>query len=302
MGHADRPRLHYAFSLDAQSGRLCLSSARRRNPITYANGFPDPITYANSYGYCNTYRNTFGNADPHLPGNLYDSYCHGHDNRRWHRYRQPLRRLQHADQSALPGERIRQSADFSGVCRVERRHAVHDHAQRQRRSSSTVRAGGSGYGGPFLNTLFPYYDDLRTDETDTCADCGIFTQTLGTAPNRQFVIRWKTTYFNLAGTAEFEVLLTEGSDTLSAIYGASANDGATGASGIQQDLNVFTSFSCMEATSDTRPACGLHTHKLWQSHADSDSNNDTDTATYTLTEGYTIAEVASYTAAAAIRP
>ena len=30
----------------------------------------------------------------------------------------------------------------------------------------------------------------------TCPDCGIFTQTLGTAPNRQFVIRWKTTYFN----------------------------------------------------------------------------------------------------------
>jgi hypothetical protein len=104
-------------------------------------------------------------------------------------------------------------------------------------------------GGPFLNTLFPNYDDLRTDETTVCADCGIFTQTLGTAPNRQFVIRWKTTYFNIAGsTAEFEVLLTEGSNTLSAIYGATANNGATGASGIQQDLNVFTSFSCMEAT------------------------------------------------------
>ena len=52
---------------------------------------------------------------------------------------------------------------------------------------------------PFLNALFPYYDDLRTDETGVCADCGIFTQTLGTAPNRQFVIRWKTTYFNHPG-------------------------------------------------------------------------------------------------------
>ena len=46
---------------------------------------------------------------------------------------------------------------------------------------------------------------------------------LGTAPNRQFVIRWKTTYFNHAGTAEFEVLLTEGSNTLSVIYGANDN-------------------------------------------------------------------------------
>jgi hypothetical protein len=102
-------------------------------------------------------------------------------------------------------------------------------------------------GGPFLNTLFPYYDDLRTDETGVCPDCGIFTQTVGTAPNRQFIIRWKTTYFNIPGsTAEFEVILTEGSDTLSAIYGATANNGLTAASGIQQDLTEFTSFSCFQ--------------------------------------------------------
>ena len=104
--------------------------------------------------------------------------------------------------------------------------------------------------GPFLNTLFPYYDDLRTDETGVCADCGIFTQTLGSAPNRQFVIRWKTTFFTPPGgnNAEFEVILTEGSDTLSVIYGASGDNGLTAASGIQQDLTVFTSFSCYETT------------------------------------------------------
>ena len=83
-----------------------------------------------------------------------------------------------------------------------------------------------------------------------CPDCGIFTQTLGTAPNRQFVIRWKTNYFNSPpgpAHAEFEVLLTEGSDTLSVIYGATGDNGLTAASGIQQDLNVFTSFSCYQA-------------------------------------------------------
>ena len=53
------------------------------------------------------------------------------------------------------------------------------------------------YTDPFLNTLFPNYADLVTDESvGPCPDCGIFTQTLGTAPNRQFVIRWKTNYFN----------------------------------------------------------------------------------------------------------
>src|SRR4029077_14862095 len=100
----------------------------------------------------------------------------------------------------------------------------------------------------FLNALFPYYDDLRTDDLVACPDCGIFTQTLGTAPNRQFVIRWKTTYFNFPGTAEFEVLLTEGSNTLSAIYGPNENNGLTAASGIQQDVNVFTSYTCMQDT------------------------------------------------------
>jgi hypothetical protein len=100
---------------------------------------------------------------------------------------------------------------------------------------------------PFLNALFPHYDDLRTDDLTTCPDCGIFTQTLGTAPNRQFVIRWKTTYFNHTGTAEFEVLLTEGSNTLSVIYGATDNNGLEAASGIQRDVDVFTSFSCLEA-------------------------------------------------------
>ena len=104
-----------------------------------------------------------------------------------------------------------------------------------------------GQGDPFLNTLFPYYDDLRTDQLGNCADCGIFTQTLGSPPARQFVIRYKTTYFNHPGTAEFEVLLTEGSDTLSVIYGVSDNNGAEAASGIQQDLTHFTSFSCNEA-------------------------------------------------------
>jgi hypothetical protein len=109
---------------------------------------------------------------------------------------------------------------------------------------------GSGQ-DPFLNTLFPNYADLVTDESvGPCPGCGIFTQTVGTAPNRQFVIRWKANYFNSPpgpAQAEFEVLLTEGSNTLSVIYGATGDNGLTAVSGIQQDLNVFTSFSCNEA-------------------------------------------------------
>src|SRR4029077_15684291 len=101
---------------------------------------------------------------------------------------------------------------------------------------------------PFLNTLFPNYADLVTDTSvGACPGCGIFTQTVGTAPNRQFLIRWKANYFNSPpgpAQVEFEVVLTEGSNTLSAIYGTSGDNGLTAVSGIQKDLNVFTSFSC----------------------------------------------------------
>jgi hypothetical protein len=70
---------------------------------------------------------------------------------------------------------------------------------------------------------------------------------VGSAPNRQFIFRWKTTYFNHTGTAEFEVLLTEGSDVLSVIYGPSDNNGLDAGTGIQKDVTVFTSFSCSKA-------------------------------------------------------
>jgi hypothetical protein len=103
---------------------------------------------------------------------------------------------------------------------------------------------------PFLNTFFPNYADLVTDESvGPCPGCGIFTQTVGSAPNRQFLIRWLANYFNSPpgpAQVEFEVVLTEGSNTLSVIYGMSGDNGLTAVSGIQQDLNTFTSFSCNE--------------------------------------------------------
>ncbi len=104
------------------------------------------------------------NAHRHLPGDLYDSYYHWHDNRRRHRYRQPLRRLQHGHRSTLPGERIRHSG-FSGGCRVERRPTVHRPPSEKLFYVLAVRAGesGSGVHGPFLNTFFPNYADLITD-------------------------------------------------------------------------------------------------------------------------------------------
>jgi hypothetical protein len=98
----------------------------------------------------------------------------------------------------------------------------------------------------FSHTLFAYYDDLRTDVLTSTH--GIYRATFGTAPNRDFVLRWQATYFNTSITedANFEVVLHENSPNLTVIYGTTATtaQGARPASGIQLNLGQYTSYSC----------------------------------------------------------
>ncbi len=97
----------------------------------------------------------------------------------------------------------------------------------------------------FASTLFPYYDDLRTDIQP--ATHGIYSSTIGTAPNRQFVLEWHTTYF-FSDTAEtnFEVILNENSPVISVIYGQNATEaeGANPSTGIQLNLGQYSAYSC----------------------------------------------------------
>jgi hypothetical protein len=60
VGHANRPRLHHALGLDAQSRRLCLSSARRCESDTNTNGLAYSDSYGNSnpHGDCHSYADT----------------------------------------------------------------------------------------------------------------------------------------------------------------------------------------------------------------------------------------------------
>ena len=63
------------------------------------------------------------------------------------------------------------------------------------------------------------------------------------------MIEWRTTYFQRAGTANFEIILPEDRATLSVIYGQTADNGSLETSGIQSsDNGPFTQFSCGEAT------------------------------------------------------
>ena len=75
MGHADRPRLHYALGLDAQSRRVCLPTARRCESNTNTNGYTCSIrnAYCNSSCYCytNGYCCSYGNSDAYCDSNTY---------------------------------------------------------------------------------------------------------------------------------------------------------------------------------------------------------------------------------------
>jgi len=71
-------------------------------------------------------------------------------------------------------------------------------------------------GLPYENTIFPLWQDMRTDATlDGCANfpgatCGIFTSVTGSAPNRIFNIEWRTVlYWDETAPQDFEVRLYE---------------------------------------------------------------------------------------------
>jgi hypothetical protein len=68
---------------------------------------------------------------------------------------------------------------------------------------------------PYDYTIFPMWEDMRTDAQAGCASfpggtCGVFTSVSGTAPNRIFNIEWRSVYFATpTATANFEVRLYE---------------------------------------------------------------------------------------------
>ncbi|MET0232711.1 MAG: hypothetical protein ABW186_17405, partial [Rhodanobacteraceae bacterium] len=82
----------------------------------------------------------------------------------------------------------------------------------------------------------------------------VYTQTLGTAPNRQFVVQWNdlASYAIATTTATFEIVFNEANDTLryeylTTAFGNEADNGAWSTVGLQGDPNgLFTKYSYYE--------------------------------------------------------
>jgi len=99
-------------------------------------------------------------------------------------------------------------------------------------------------------TIFPYWDDLRTDTQPGCLNypggtCGIYTSVTGTAPNRIFNIEWRAVYFATpSDTANFELSLYEGQNRFDVIYGPTVNGNTTATAGMQNSDTCFAQYFC----------------------------------------------------------
>lgn len=102
------------------------------------------------------------------------------------------------------------------------------------------------------DTLFPYWDDLRTDGAAGAA--GIFTSVTGTSPTRTFNIEWRACLRVSAAPCasvdtHFEVRLHESSPTFDFVYGQLAQGGSGATVGVQRSTgSSITEFSCNAAS------------------------------------------------------
>src|SRR6266542_860252 len=73
-----------------------------------------------------------------------------------------------------------------------------------------------------------YWDDLDA----RAGGMGIYTDVTGTAPNRIFYVEYRTQYFPITGTANFEVVFSEATGQISFVYGTMTSD-TSGTIGMQ---------------------------------------------------------------------
>jgi hypothetical protein len=124
----------------------------------------------------------------------------------------------------------------------------------QRFSSANVSSNGNvQFGGTpspvYSNACLPdgslglmvaaYYDDLLT------FGGGVFTATLGSAPNRDFVIEWIGNQYSSGAFVDAELIFHEGSETITAGYGPLGEGGVSATTGVQRGpFGPGTQFSC----------------------------------------------------------
>ena len=165
--------------------------------------------------------------------------------------------------------------------------------------------------GSYDFSVFPVWQDLRTDANSGCASfpggtCGVFTSVSGTAPNRIFNIEWRAVYFaNNATTANFEARLYESDPNLrfDVVVGTvQAGGDHNYVSGVQG--NSGAGFFTEDFCDPNPPAAASHTYEIPPCASPSPTPTATasPTATATATATATPSATATPTATATPRP
>lgn len=133
-------------------------------------------------------------------------------------------------------------------------------------SKDDVSIGYSNYQIPTLfypNIIAPFWDDLKPDPSTTDA---IYYHTLGTSPNRKFIIQWNNVpHYSVGGTngVTFQVEFLENSSVIyyrynDVYFGNSTYDrGASATVGIQKDSTEGTQYSYNNATLNDNTSLAL---------------------------------------------
>jgi hypothetical protein len=130
-------------------------------------------------------------------------------------------------------------------------------------------------------TIYPYWDDQRTDLTTCTGGCGIFTSISGIAPNRIFNIEWRTAYFSGTGNANYELRLYEGAPSrFDIVYGTVAQGNTSATSGAQRDATIFVQDFCNGVGT---AATGSRTYTLQGAGCPTNTRTPTRTITSTPT-------------------
>ena len=138
----------------------------------------------------------------------------------------------------------------------------------------------------------PYWTDQCTGAcfNVTCSDCGIFTSTSGSAPDRIFNIEYRTRYYNSGGDGvplNYEVRLYEGQTYFDVIY-ETVNTFSPPAArnltvGVQQDSSSFTEVGCDPGGGQNPPVAQCTTYRYTLAGGPTPTPTPTPTATPTAT-------------------
>lgn len=96
--------------------------------------------------------------------------------------------------------------------------------------------------------IFPYWHDLDMSP-GTCSNCGVYTLTTGTAPNRIFHIEWRACdyLYGCSRRYDFEVRLYESGEGFDLAYFLASQLGQDATIGVQRGSSageLYTQFSC----------------------------------------------------------